>query len=827
MSNKIFPLAYHLLPDQVQTLYYLGFPKEWKLELLEIAKKAKPGFRDEYGLPTNALKKLVDGWLEGIIALSPLKKGSNDEHWLTSCFPFSETQLKALCGLIEVWLHGTYVTPKAPALVKDKVRSFCTRLRPDAFRPLQREAAICLTNPDGTVCEPAYQAIPLLAVNALLGKSLSLNGQLLHLCYSGKNQLMTQPITDPDSHHQYSLVFDLSVQTTPPQRHALLLCHMSTRRWIFDMGEKYKGRVPYLSPGIQAHIQVAEDKYCKVNIAYERSGKQPDWKRQDKQCYNLFQFQPLPPAQDVLTAPSDHAPGILLPYKNGRFAYEKSRIGTGVSILDKKELYQGIASRLTDYISAEIPEAIRVSSNRNNFKVFRSPKEYPSPEEFRRWVRQCAETDKITFELYGLWQDENQSALLNQLRGKLEEDFGPDTPDSCMEIQIVPKETGSLADALENDERKTKITRCGTLVKQIGPADGVTACLFVLPGKESYKTGDPKICLRNAFARTGRVVQFVTPGDESDHKVTHAVYDLYRQLGVVTLLNRERLPIHSDVPCVGMHLCKQVKGISNKGRFLPVYITVNVPEGRTRVQCSAFPDREVSYRQACLELAKLFWCSDLEERCVNASRSPAKQKLIELKNRYDTPEKGVVLVAAADGDSRVLWSGLSDKEIGQYPLSEEYCPTNINAGSSKNPIPFSLKGTGIRLIRMRCNQEVPDYYTSLSLSQNHMDENPKMKTSSGVFQYEKVFWSIQIRSKDREYINSTMQSRISNPASHFAEKDMVELYPIQLQSGDKAKEWIFYVNALSKIPIQYNLSTTLPLPLHLGKALEEYLFDPD
>lgn len=32
-------------------------------------------------------------------------------------------------------------------------------------------------------------------------------------------------------------------------------------------------------------------------------------------------------------------------------------------------------------------------------------------------------------------------------------------------------------------------------------------------------------------------------------------------------------------------------------------------------------------------------------------------------------------------------------------------------------------------------------------------------------------------------------------------------------------------NALRKIPIQYNQSTVLPLPLHLAKALEEYCFN--
>ena len=65
MNHKIYPLAYKLSPKQTCTLYYLGFPASWKTTLLNIARKKNPKFKDEYGLPTNALKKLVDSWMEG------------------------------------------------------------------------------------------------------------------------------------------------------------------------------------------------------------------------------------------------------------------------------------------------------------------------------------------------------------------------------------------------------------------------------------------------------------------------------------------------------------------------------------------------------------------------------------------------------------------------------------------------------------------------------------------------------------------------------------------------------------------------------------------
>ena len=119
MNNKIYPLAFMLAPGQSCNLYYLGFPEHWKEALLDIARKNNPRFKDEYGLPTNALKKLVESWMEGVIALAPLKKGSIDDRWLTSCSPYSEKDIQALCELIKVWVKGTYVTlPRVSPLVK-------------------------------------------------------------------------------------------------------------------------------------------------------------------------------------------------------------------------------------------------------------------------------------------------------------------------------------------------------------------------------------------------------------------------------------------------------------------------------------------------------------------------------------------------------------------------------------------------------------------------------------------------------------------------------------------------------------------------------------
>lgn len=823
MNDKIYPLAYKLSPNQNCTLYYLGFPEAWKTDLLNITRKNNPRFKDEYGLPTNALKKLIDSWMEGVITLAPLKKDSHDEHWLTSCSAYSEKDIHALCSIIKVWVKATYVTaPRALPLVKKLANDFCDRIDPKDLMALQTTAEVCLTLEDGTVCEEAYQAVPLLAINRLLNQEIVLSGQILHLCYAAKNQLISHPIIDPQSRHQYSFLFDFSVQTTPPKRKALLLCQMSIRRWIPDNYDK--NRSPFLSEHVNSHIRVSNSKYCQVPIAYDYNSKRLDWNAQDKECYNIWGFEQLPLAEDVLRDPATFAAKILLPYKNGMTGFVASKIGTGVSVVDKTSLYQSIFDILGDMI-CEQPEAERVILRGQNFSFFKSPQEYETPEDFRSWVRKCVETDQITFEIYGLWKDPNQLDLLRLIRSKIEQDFGDETEASCLKIQCLCKEVGSLADGMPDDDKQTKIQRCDEITKQLGQADSVTACIFVLPSHEQYTKGDPKKVLRNAFARTGRVVQFVNPeGDINQNKIENAVYDLYRQLGIVTLLNfQKKLPPLASTPCVGMHLCTQVHGISKKARFLPIYVTVDLLKGKTQVHCDAFSNRTVSYREACLEMARLFWQNDLEQRCVDASRAPAKQKLIELKNRYYKNEDSVLFVVQSDGNTRPLWGGISDKEIGRYSMTNEYCPAQINVGMSKNPYPLSLVDSGVRIIRIRSNQEVPDYFTDLS--KKSTNDHLQFSSVSGIFKYDDVYWGIHARPNDSQYTSSFKASRIDHPKQRFAEKDMIELYPLQLQPGDDAANWVFYTNALRHIPIQYSQSTVLPLPLHLAKALEEYLFD--
>ena len=134
--------------------------------------------------------------------------------------------------------------------------------------------------------------------------------------------------------------------------------------------------------------------------------------------------------------------------------------------------------------------------------------------------------------------------------------------------------------------------------------------------------------------------------------------------------------------------------------------------GRTRVYCSAFERNPVNYREACLELARLFDRFDLEKRCVAASRAPAKEKLIGLTHQFSSPERKVILFIRSDGNTRPLWKGISDKAISKCAYTDQsfYLPQEVDIGTQDSPYLYPLINTGVRILRVRDNEEVPDYY---------------------------------------------------------------------------------------------------------------------
>lgn len=830
-NKKVYPMAASPKAGIRVALYYVAFPQRWKVQLLTIARMANPRFKDFYGLKTYTLENMLNAWTPGVVRVAPLSQSSQDAFWLASLAPWGPEKLSTLCQIIQTWAHGAYSSRANPRVAYD-LKGLVQSMQPEELvvkGPVETE----LIDSTGNMCEEAYNALPLLAVSRLHGAKLQLMDSVeLQLSYAARNELISQPLImhTKQAEARYSYVFHFSVQTTPPYRKAALLCQMSIRRWAEP---RINGdTIPFLMDSIFAHIAVQDGKYCRIPIQIvlnqELKKWTPVWKQDDKRCYDLYypsNFDALPDPGALFSNYAAYRERILLPYKNGMDGrnFRKHPVGTGVSMREKEICARQIWAHLAEIVEPCQPAVSQGQAA--HFPHYEKTANFASRQDFRSWFSHCAETNCVTFELYGDWEDPRQTAILQAVEKQLNLDLGSE---DCgrLSVQILHKPSGDLVAPLPGNPPNVPL-EINRRAEKLGQPDQVCGAFVVLPGPEYYKQNDPKQVLRAAFAKSGRVVQFLNyePSLENANpqKILHAVLDLYRQLGVVSFLkcdpNAKTNKKLIRCSCIGLHTFTQIhsyKGPESRGVILPLEVSFDLKDGRTRVRCALFDKPEVNYREACLEVAKLYWKENLAQRCIEASRAPAKELLHRLK--ILSPDQQKLLIVTADGKNRKLWNGISDKAISQYQLEAEYCPNEllVGAGKTDSIAALSLLRSGVRVIRVRCNEEVPDYYTERKA-------DGKYQSSSGLFQYGTVFWSIDTKPNDPRYTDSYTKSRVDQPKNNYAEKTVIELYPLQLQPGDNTKQWINEVHALRELAIQYDQMTSLPLPLHLARQLEEYL----
>ena len=196
-------------------------------------------------------------------------------------------------------------------------------------------------------------------------------------------------------------------------------------------------------------------------------------------------------------------------------------------------------------------------------------------------MRECIESDILHLEVYYM-NDAKECA--QEIISELQNIF-QNTDNMTFTIKMC--ELGNLGAALESSKSAAVLKRMKEIEKKIETASETTACIILLPGKESYGQEDPKDAIRCGFALRNRLTQFIIPwksGEEEDKekqkaieitiksKIASAIEDLCRQLGYVRTLdekfiNKENMLVHT--PVIGLHVMTQIKTLYGKARFLP------------------------------------------------------------------------------------------------------------------------------------------------------------------------------------------------------------------------------------------------------------------
>jgi hypothetical protein len=218
------------------------------------------------------------------------------------------------------------------------------------------------------------------------------------------------------------------------------------------------------------------------------------------------------------------------------------------------------------------------------------------------------------------------------------------------------------------------------------------------------------------------------------------------------------------------------------------------------------------YWHACLEFQKIQGKKGVKAESKKARHFTIKSKLLVLINTRTMP---LLVLVKSDGTSRKVWKFISETELSKADRSGNYSLNKIwfDPIEPDKGISLCARDNGIRIIRERENEEVPDYLTEVK-------DSSRTKSISGVYHYGDIYWIIAFAPNDKLFKNiESGISKVQKPGLECKSPDMIELYPIHFKEDDDPADRVYLAHKLRDAAHQYKGTLRLPLPLHLAQKL--------
>lgn len=393
----------------------------------------------------------------------------------------------------------------------------------------------------------------------------------------------------------------------------------------------------------------------------------------------------------------------------------------------------------------------------------------------------------------------------------------------------------------------------------MGTANAPTMSIVIIHGSEYYKLCgkadakvDPKNALRVGFANTGRLTQFVIAEKyfEKEKKrleniesrkafnkngeinkvnavnisVKNTLLDAYRQIGIHNPLEQsEKKTKLQNKIAVGIYIVNY-KNLLNDISIapFPLILSCDMTNHKIMVETELHILSKFTNRK---EHVEKFSCSYMEfpirfrqmlEKIGSGKRIISSERFLYDWFEELDREKQYEIVIVADGTSRKIIEGITNKEIKEAyeQRSKKLSKLRING---KQGFEIDLENYEyIDLIRMRVNDEVPDYIPYPN------DEEEVFKESSGIYKFDSVYYSKSERTC-AEYKNTKQSATKLEDDGAFTHRNIIEIYPMYINDKAKELDCVRDIHNLRSASIQYEAGKTiLPMPLHLAKLLEEY-----
>lgn len=876
-DSKIFPMLIPL-QDQSAELYRVAFPKDLKEKMLCLETESNVQFKRYLGhrLPFDSLKKILSRYL-GVIHMSPVSERSDDTNWLISLAPVDG---RLLARAFQIWIESFYIAEQELASHRSKGGNW-KQLAQEVIDSINEDTFVCPNVAEEVVLikdsvpvkdSCCFEALPLIVVNQLKGKTLFLDNRELPLWASGVNELMTQPDLLPDDDENVyfsSLVLHFSVQTIPSVKNAFLNVEVSKRRWL---SSELKGKL-FLPTDKCAYLPIKEHQFLEIAGGYLDKGVA--WYTKDVRWYEaMFPGKTLPDMKMVINDPKNYVLGtpqpIYIPFDNRTEGIEHTQ-GTGLRMLVRKNVMRQVKELLS--ASTDELSAYRVcgGSKSDPHRYFTKEKFLLADNhEFSDALQYALQGRKLSVEVWASHADSKSmdaaKAVYETFRNHLQ----------ASDVLLELRDLGMWCTPLETSKGKKDrnegfLKRVEEIEKKLAVSNHPIISVLVIGGKEFFEDRaraakeeeglsytpdiDPKDALRIGFAKTGRLTQFITPKQfengqkEMEHKrsayparmeryerrmadweangriggtpqkpsdsfvnsvVKHTVLDAYRQLGIIADLHTFKYLKNGVV--VGITMMNFTKSIY--GRQTQPFPVVAVLDGSNKcisVYCDLISDDLMPYDEFLLAFAHFF--SQWATKPGAESYSP--HKLHSFLTRF-FEKHHALLVLENNALTRRCIKNVSNISVDvSKQVGDSFTLELVNRNEV---LPLTLPATQLRgLIRIRTstNHEVPDYYSERN--------DKEFSANAGVFDFMGTFYSLDSRAA-HEKETLKMDESLTETRQTLSHRRLVELYPIFVGNNDM-QACLEDVHSLRTAAIQFEqLRTQLPLPLNLveREMLMEY-----
>lgn len=808
-SRKLKLQGFYLQPNIQEECYVLDFPTKWVKSYQDIKNFLGS---DKKHIKFKPYEKFLLAHESSLLCVQSLDEAWQNSYWLIA---------KDKISTRRVYMYFIMSLKTVTKQLKDEEKK---QLLSNWINSLQFEdleqfytQKFELTNEEGYISNSiAYKIYPRIVYQQIVNKPLLIEDNLYPFLFV-EDGIITDPSLLKYKNNQYSLKIKAAIQTTPSKRKPMLLFTFHITRWM-----DYK--VPTYSWNFSNTTVYKKDRGRLIRLEAEVKDKYFQWESLTQQFYdNVYDGEPLPDAHEVMANPRD----FLDFYITHRLEFGKkgTSVGSGESMKDRNLLMRALTERLKSHI-VEMPwiEGKTVKVQKMDKVAQRDLTNVEKHEDTFRVLANAIGQRQLNVEVYYT----GEPKILKLVKEQLAAIFG--AAEGTIETQhLVMNISYHLANevfaALSNDKgekvrHEEKIKEIDGLVTS---ANEVTACLMLIPYEDKEgnlfytQKEDPKRAIRAAFAIKNRLTQFISTSlDDSDkERVKTAIYDLMRQLGYVDPFEEKKVKEASyNTAITALHVInKKYTPYGSTSRTI-VTVTRLANRGPIMVECPALWKGAIRYWEACLKFQKMATSEGLRALKFTNMSSEIKHKVYSL---HHVQEPHILLVES-NGQTRGVWKMITDSNLSEAPRKNRYTLKQLWIDNIMDSLTIK-DSSPLRIIRVRVNDEVPDYVTDLNDKGNYT-------SVSGIFEFNQVYYSITSRPKSysKTYFAEVSKLQQSNVKEDLKLPNIVEIYPIHLNEGDNPDEWVSLIHNYRSGAHQYKDDIKKPLLLHLAAKLEEYIY---